>query len=135
MGQNVWGEKVTQRVHFSFSELKVGTRTGDDGVVYNNLSYEDCYYNGEFGSPALPVKYISVQIPYFAEDISLSVESSNVRSEHLSYWIFPNQEEAPTLLGDYKMSFVPCDSAIYNSSLPYPRQNAQIVSVETKSET
>ena len=39
-GQRAFGESVTQKVHFSQAELKCDTITGEDGLVYNLLSYQ-----------------------------------------------------------------------------------------------
>lgn len=129
IGQRALGESVTQKIHFSYSELRIDTITGEDSCVYNLLSYEDLDRDGELGSPALPIHYVSVPIPYLAENISLNVERNGVISDQLTNKLYPIQEEMPTQINNYHTSFVPCDSIIYNSSYPYPIQTAHIVAV------
>ena len=131
IGQRVFGESITKTVHFSHSELIIDTIRGGDGEVYNILSYEDLMNEGELGVPALPIKHVSIPIPYYAENISLRVENSDVTSVVLANRILPIQEDVPTLLGKYNTSFVTGDSNIYSLTFPYPEQSAQIVSIPT----
>lgn len=129
MEQKALGESVTQTVHFSYSELKCDTITGEDGIVYNLLSYYGMVNEGDLGYPTLPKKDISIPIPYSAENISLSAERRNVTAQHIPHRISPAQMDIPTLLGNYERAFITCDSVIYNSSLPFPSSCAQIVSI------
>lgn len=131
MGQKAFGESVTKTVHFSHSELMIDTIRGSNGEFYNILFYENLMNDGEFGTPALPIKYVSIPIPYYAENISLRVEKSDLKSVILANKIIPVQEDTPTLIGSYDTSFISCDSSIYSTTLPYPEQNAQIVSIPT----
>ena len=76
IGQRVWGESVTQTVHFSYSELKCDTTVGEDDQVYSILTYpgtDNDYYN--LGFPSLPIKYITITLPYTADDILLNIQS------------------------------------------------------------
>jgi hypothetical protein len=134
IGQRVWGESVTQTVHFSYSKLICDTITGEDGQVYNLLSYGDLKRNYKLGSPALPVHYVSVPIPYLAENISLKAERRNVTLKSLSNNVFPNQMDIPTIIGNYEKSFIPRDSIIFNSSHPFPSYCVQIVSISSVGE-
>ena len=127
--QKALGESVTQTVHFSYTELKCDTITGEDGIVYNLLSYSGMVNEGDLGYPTLPKKDISIPIPYSAENISLSAERRNITSQHISHKISPAQMDIPTLLGNYERAFIPCDSIIYNSSLPFPSFCARIISI------
>lgn len=129
IGQKAFGESMTITVHFSHSELIIDTIRGGDGEIYNTLSYEDLTNDGELCTPALPIKHVSIPIPYYAKNISLRVEKSDLTSVVLANKIIPIQEDIPTLLGNYNTSFITCDSIIYNSALPYPIQNVQIVSI------
>ena len=129
MGQRVFGESVTKTVHFSYSELKCDTIIGEDGQMYSLPSYYDMVNEGDCGYPALPKKDVSIPIPYSAENISLSAERRNITSHHIPHRLSPAQMDIPTLLGNYERAFIPCDSVIYNSSLPFPSSCARIVSI------
>ena len=100
-GQKALGENVTQTVHFSYSDLKCDTITGEDGMLYNLLSYYGMVNEGDLGYPTLPKKDISIPIPYSAANISLSAERRNITSQHIPHRISPAQMDIPTLLGNY----------------------------------
>lgn len=131
MGTEIRGESIIKTVNFSHSELRCDTINGKDGNVYNKISYMDFGSDDELGRPALPIKHISFSIPFLAEKISLTVVKSNVTSKILANKIIPIQEDVPTLIGSYNTSFISCDSSIYSKTLPYPVQNAWIVSYPT----
>ena len=105
IGQRVWGESVTQKIHFSYAELKCDTISGKDDQVYSILTYpgtDNDYYN--LGFPSLPVKYITIALPYTADDILLNIQSSNTTSHFIGNRIFPIQEQEATSIEerDYK---------------------------------
>ncbi len=130
VGQRTFGESVTSKVHFSQMELKCDTITGGDGQVYNLLSYPDTengYDNP--GVPTLPVKYVTIPLPYTADDISLSVRNFNTESYAISKKIFPCQEPEPTSFEKTQKEFTPCDERIYKSVKPYPTEQARITEV------
>lgn len=126
--QKALGENVTQTVHFSYSELSFDTILGEDGLTYSTLAYpttdNDC---DNPGSPSLPVKYITFSLPYTADDISLSTQCSNVISHFVWNRIFPIQEPRATSIEEIDYKFIPCESSIYESALPYPSLQARIV--------
>ena len=130
VGQKALGESVTQKVHFSQKELKCDTITGEDGQVYNLLSYpgtENDFYN--LGAPSLPIKFVTIPLPYTADDISLNVRRLNAMSYAIGKRIFPTQEPEITFLGDIQKRFTPCDSHIYESVESYPLEQARIAEV------
>ena len=104
MEQKALGESVTHTVHFSYSELKCDTITGEDGIMYNLLSYYGMVNEGDLGYPTLPKKDISIPIPYSAENISLSAERRNVtwceydlrlhKEYHLRQYVIHNVDKA-----------------------------------------
>lgn len=125
--QRSFGENVTLKVHFSKMELKCDTITGEDGQVYNLLSYpgtEIDYYN--LGYPALPIKYVTIPLPFTADDISLSIQHFNITPYAISKRIFPIQEPEVAYLGKIQKRFIPCDSRIYESVEPYPSEQGRI---------
>ncbi|MBQ7527962.1 MAG: hypothetical protein IJT11_09630 [Bacteroidaceae bacterium] len=130
IGQKAFGESVTKTVHFSCSELICDTITGADGLLYNTLTYPgtDVDYN-YIGCPALPVKYVTILLPYTADDISLSIQCSNITSHVLANRIFPIQEQEVTSIDAVKNKFTPCESSVYESVVPYPIVQARIVEV------
>lgn len=128
MGKNVQGENVTQTFHFSLSELSCDTILGEDGLTYSIFAYpttdNDC---DNPGSPSLPVKYITFPLPYTADDISLSTQCSNVTTYFIGNKIFPIQEQRATTIEEIDYKFIPCESSIYESIMPYPSAQARIV--------
>ncbi len=128
--QRAFGESVTKKVHFSQTELKCDTIAGEDGLVYNILSYpgaEDESYRS--GYPTLPIKYVTIPLPYTADNISLSIRHFNSKSYSLSKRIFPCQEPEPTSLVRTQIGFTPCDGQIYESIEPYPSEQARIAEI------
>lgn len=128
--QEALGESVTQTVHFSLSELKCDTVTGEDGLEYNVLSYpktESDNYN--VGFPSLPVKYLTILLPYTADDISLTSQSFNASSHVLSNKIFPIQELKSTSIEPRDYKFIPCKKEIYDSPASYPSEQAKITEI------
>ena len=130
VGQKALGESVTKKVHFSQRELKCDTISGEDGQVYNLLSYpetENDFYN--LGAPLLPVKFVTIPLPYTADDISLNIRCSNALSYAINKRIFPIQEPETTSLEKIQKGFTPCDSRIYESDEPYPSEQARIAEI------
>lgn len=129
-GQRAFGESVTQKVHFSQAELKCDTITGEDGFVYNLLSYPGTEYDQyAIGAPALPVKYVTIPLPYTADDISLNIRYFNTTSYEISKRIFPIQEPEVTSLKKIQKEFVPCNTNIYESIASYPSEQAKIAEI------
>lgn len=130
VGQRAFGESVTQKVHFSQTELKCDTITGKDGQAYNILSYTGTEYDYDnLGIPALPIKYVTIPLPYTADGISLSIRHFNTTSYAINNRIFPVQEPEATSLGRIQKGFTPCDNRIYESDTPYPSEQAKIVEI------
>lgn len=130
IGQRAWGKSVTQRVHFSQTELKCDNITGKDGLVYNLLSYpgtESDHY--KLGFPTLPVKYVTIPLPYTADDITLHIQHFNVISCKIENKIFPIQEPEATSLEKIATGFISCDNRVYDSVEPYPSEQAKIVEI------
>lgn len=130
VGQRAFGETVTQIVHFSHTELKCNTIIGEDGTDYNLLSYpeteNDC---NSPGFPTLPIKFVTIPLPYTADDISLQIRTLNNKSFSIGKRIFPIQEPVATSFEKIGNGFIPCDSRIYESSAPYPSEPARIVEI------
>lgn len=130
VGQKLFGESVTRKVHFSPTELKCDTIFGSDGQVYNLILYpgieNDSY---SLGHPTLPVKYVTIPLPYTADDISLNIRHIKTSSHTLSKRLFPGQEPEVTSLGKIQKRFIPCDSHIYESAASYPSEQAKIAEI------
>lgn len=130
VGQRTFGESVTRKLHFSQKELKCETITGDDGQLYNLLSYSGTENdNFNLGWPALPIKYLSIPLPFTADDISLSIRQSKTTSYAISKRIFPVQGPEATSLENIQKGFTPCDNLIYESVAPYPTELAKIAEI------
>lgn len=127
VGQKAQGQSVTRKVHFTQTELKCSTITDDDGLSYSLLSYpgtENDYYNP--GYPTLPIKYVTIPLPYTADDISLNVRCFNTTSNAISKRIYPIQEPEVTFIEYTQKGFTPCVRSIYESVAPYPSEQARI---------
>lgn len=130
IGQGVFGESVTKKVHFSQTELKFDTIAGEDGKLYNLLSYKGAETdNDNQGIPTLPVKFITIPLPYTADDIMLNVQHSNVTSYTINNKIFPVQEPEITSFDTDQKKFTPCNSDIYESVAVYPSEQAKIAEI------
>lgn len=130
VGQKAQGQSVTRKVHFTQTELKCSTITADDGLTYSLLSYpgtENDYYNP--GYPTLPIKYVTIPLPYTADDISLSVKCFNTTSNAISKRIYPIQEPEVTFIEYTKKGFTPCVRSIYEFVAPYPSEQARIAEI------
>jgi len=130
VGQKAFGDRVTKRVHFSQEGLKCDTVIGEDGQIYNLLSYPGAEIDySRPGSPALPIKYVTIPLPYTADDISLSVQHFYTTPYKTSKRLFPIQEPEVTFFGKIQKRFIPCDSDIYKSVASYPSERARIIEV------
>ena len=130
VGQTAFGDSVIKKVHFSQTKLKCDTINAEDGQVYNLLSYpetESDYYS--IGAPALPIKYITIPLPYTANDISLSIRNNNTTSFVIDKKIFPIQKQEATSIEMIQNEFTPCDSRIYESVASYPLEQAKIAEI------
>lgn len=129
-GQRVHGESVTQKIHFSKKELKHETVTGEDGQKYSLLSYpntEKDHYN--MGHPSLPIRYVTIPLPYTADDISLNTRCFNSTSYDISNRLFPIQEPEATSLEKIQHVFTPCDRDVYAADTQYPLVQARIAEI------
>lgn len=130
VGQRAFGDSVTKKVHFSQTELKCNTITGEDGQVYNRLSYQGTENDHSIlGAPALPIKYVTIPLPYTADDISLNIRNQNVTSFFTNNRIYPIQEPEVTSLKKFQKGFTACDSHIYESATSYPNEQARIAEI------
>ena len=128
-GQKTWGENVSKKVHFSYSLLKIDTITGKNGESYVKLSYPETETEGTLGFPTLPVKFVTIPLPYAADNISLNFLGSNTISYNLSRKIFPAQEPVATSLEKSEEMFFSCDNSVYASTSVYPTEQARIVEI------
>lgn len=129
-GQRAFGESVTHKVHFSQMELRCDVISGGDGQDYSILSYPETENdNCRPGLPSLPIKYVTIPLPYSADDISLSIRHFNSKSYSLNKRIFPCQEPESTSLARNQKGFTPCDRQTYESIAPYPSEMAKIAEI------
>lgn len=129
MGQRGWSMSVTKTVHFSHSELNFDTIKGGDGQLYMKMSYQGMEAEENVGFPTLPIKYVSIPLPYTADDITLSTHCSNTTSHILNARLFPVQEQDITSLENKERKFTPCESSIYASASCYPSEQVKITDV------
>lgn len=129
IGQRGWGESVTKTVHFSHSELKIDTITGEDGEGYEIMSYPGTGTEVYPGFPTLPVKFITISLPYAADDIIINTQCSKSSSHLLNKKIFPVQEPEATSIVKTEKIFTPCENSVYNSSLAFPSEQAKITEI------
>ncbi|MCK4321178.1 hypothetical protein KAX08_01510, partial [candidate division WOR-3 bacterium] len=110
---------VTYDLHFDPSNLNFEIRDGYDIVNIEGTSFMD-----DVGKPMLPVKYLNLIIPQETEADSVTVEIHNSYQVPGSYYIYPAQPPVPT--GE-DTNFVPPDSSVYNSDIPYPYRKVWIL--------
>ena len=130
VGQIAFGEIVTKKIHFSLTELECDSITAKDGHIYNVLSYPGTEndYNSP-GAPSLPIKYVTILLPFTADDITLSVRCYHAKSYSVSKRIFPIQEPETTSFEMIRKGFTPCDSRIYESVESYPSEQVRIAEI------
>ena len=127
VGQRASGESVTKRIHFSPQKLKCDTITGEDGHIYHFISYPETEYDyHNIGVPALPIKYVTIPIPFTADNISLSIRHINAKSYSINKRIYPIQELKTTSVEKIQQKFTPCNVHIYESNEPYPSKLGRI---------
>lgn len=127
--QSALGEHITKSVHFSHSELKCDTLIGEDGEIYIKMSYPETGTEANLGFPMLPVKYVTISLPFAADDISLIFHRSNTNSYFLDKKLFPVQEPEVDSWGKRKSDFISCNNNVYNLSSCFPSVQAKIVEV------
>ena len=129
IGQRGQGEIVSRTIHFSLSELTMDSIIGNDGEVYLRVSYPETGNEENFGFPELPIKYVTIPLPYEADDISLYVKCPSISSHVLNQRLFPIQKPEVTSIEKEQKEFVPCAVDVYNSNSPYPSSPAKITEI------
>ena len=106
--------------------------TGLNDVVFSNngiykiINLQSNYsWITDVGFPQLPVKILKYILPYNAVVKDVSVTGSSMTSVSGSYLVQPVQE--PLTLGSSTQTADTINSAIYNSSNPYPGKQLEIV--------
>lgn len=103
----------------------IATMQMQDNNTYCTVSLNGAISCGELGAPELPTKTVQLLVPSNAKNFSLNVNSYTTATYNLSNLIAPVQEPVATDNSPLP-SFVPPDSAIYNSNSYYPLQIAEL---------
>ncbi len=103
----------------------IATMQMQDNNTYCTVSLNGAISCGELGAPELPTKTVQLLVPSNAKNFSLCVNNYTTTTYNLSNRIAPAQEPDATDNSPLP-SFVPPDSAIYNSNSYYPLQIAEL---------
>jgi hypothetical protein len=113
---------VTYDLQFNPSDLNFETKDGFDIVSLEGTSFID-----DLGKPMLPVKYLNLIIPQGTKAHSISLTINSFYQIPGSYFIYPTQPPVLTSTGKDTI-FIPPDSLVYNTDIPYPYRKARIIS-------
>jgi carboxypeptidase D len=102
---------------------------GDDGQTYSRLALGDCGNDNEYGRPALPAVFYTLEIPS-GMDASVAVTEENLRQFAVSHLIWPQQPPIQkTLAAGQGRSFV-VDRSAYGAAKGAQFQKARDGSLE-----
>jgi len=97
------------------SDLAFTTNKG-----YDVISLKDPFYTGEIGAPQLPVKTISILIPFDQKVSSVVINGTTIEQLSGTYNLFPVQTPVRTDASMQSQPFDKPNPLIYNSAKPYP---------------
>ena len=102
-----------------------------DLIIQSNGEYDlleiiDHSFTEEIGNPLLPVKIISFVLPYNSTVTGIQINSVTQEKISGNYYIFPAQPQR-RLDWSEAPPFVEPNSAVYNSSVPYPNKIVEII--------
>ena len=124
--QQMRAERIDTLLHFSYADLKMDTLTAPDGNTYTKLTYPGCGEGEELGSPMLPVRYIRMNLPYNAENITLNVQQGNITKHILEMKVYPVQSPATSSAGKLNETIFFKNQEIYNSGNAYMGEHSRI---------
>ena len=123
----VRAERIDTLLHFNFADLQIDTLTAPDGNVYTKLSYPGCGEGEDVGMPSLPITYVDIILPTYAEDISINYNSlGNNTLYSLGHDLYPIQPGLPYVYPLRDESFYALDSTRIQSDLSYPSEQVLI---------
>lgn len=128
--QYLKAEEVTTTIYFSHDSLTCNELECKEGNPYCLLSYSGLGNDGKLGCPLIPVKYVTLNVPYEATNIMLNVEAGNTSSHVLKARIHPAQrgKSLNSNISDNSLAFE-CNEALYESKSIYPQENAFIKNI------
>jgi len=113
----VTGTFDTQRSNFTFE------KNGE----YDVISGDNALFTEQIGAPQLPVIIKKYLLPAGTILTGVNISGTNKNQLSESYYVYPAQPPCP-LNGEPCPDFVEPDSAIYNSTTPFPGNIVEIVS-------
>ena len=125
----VRAERIDTLLHFNLADLRIDTVTAPDGQKYTCINYPHLDLLNTPQQPMLPVKYLSITVPYNAENISLRYNTANTNSETITSKVFPAQAAAPMKSALKDISFMGCEERVYTDTCAFPAQNAKITEI------
>ena len=115
--------QISRNVTTRQSDLKTARASEYNKIFLNNAHYTDVV-----GQPELPVYIRSFVIPIDAQITGVTVNSVNKQKMEGTYHIYPVQPPRPVSFNADFADFVLPDSVVYNSSMPYPGKQVEIIS-------
>ena len=117
--------QISKSITTRQSDFKIA-KTGE----YDKILLDNVFYTNIVGQPELPVYFQSFVIPIDAQINGVTVNRVNKQKLPGTYYIHPVQPPTPISLEDSVSDFELLDPAIYNSAMPYPGKQAEIISDE-----
>jgi hypothetical protein len=118
--------QVFHTVNFSKVNLGISTKTGEDGIEYDQITLTGLNYNGQIGAPQLPVKYVHLIVPSGVDAASVNIISKQTEQFTIEHRIYPVQYLIPTSIDYIKPDFVTPDNRIYQAEKAFPEKIVQI---------
>ena len=118
--------QVSHTVNFSKVDLDISTKTGENGIVYDQISLAGLNYNNQIGAPQLPVKYVRLIVPSGVDAASVNIISKQTEKLNIPHKIYPVQYPIPTSIDYIKPQFVTPNNSIYQTEKTFPEEIVQI---------
>lgn len=117
--------QITHSETFTTGKLRLDSIVAD-GELYLRPQYIEAEPTGEPGEPELPVKYITVSVPYNATNFTVNAQALNPQTLQLQHRVYPAQ--TPRITSDTSPeAFTEPDPAIYSADSFFPQKTAEIV--------
>ena len=96
---------------------------------FDQINWKSDYYLSKEGEPELPFYRVSYVLPFDAKVTGVTFQSQEKRLLKQDVYIYPAQPPIPVgYAGD--IAFTQPDKRVYNSDMPYPGKQAEIISDE-----
>jgi parallel beta-helix repeat protein len=116
----------TKTLEFSSSLLNIEIAAGEDGITYENITYEGLGQTDKPGSPSLPVRYLNLLVPSNMNVGDISVSVTQTERYELKYPVYPAQFPIPISINYRRREFEKPDKNIYSLDV-FPKNAAEYI--------